>query len=228
MDAQMVAQAQLSQLYVASLDGSIPGRPLTGGVCYCCKTSVAFSADDTLTIAWRHVYEGNIRDIAFVRSTDGGRTFSQPTRISEDRWSVAGCPDDGPAVAAEREHVHVVWPTVVTENGQVQKAIFYARAGGDGSFGMRQRIPAAPSASHPQLAVGQDGSLAVMWDESVGGARRVMLARGTMSERGEATFTAESEGPGVYPVAAFVDGALLRVWSDATVGEAVIRVARSS
>jgi hypothetical protein len=51
-----VAMAERSKLYVASLDGAVAPRALTGGVCYCCKTALATAADDSLFLAWRHVY----------------------------------------------------------------------------------------------------------------------------------------------------------------------------
>ena len=39
------ARAQLSKLFVARMDGSGSARALTGGVCYCCKTTVAAGRD---------------------------------------------------------------------------------------------------------------------------------------------------------------------------------------
>ena len=77
-----VAMAQRSQLYVASLDGAVAPRAITGGVCYCCKTALATGSDGSLFAAWRHVYPGNIRDIAFAVSRDGGRSFAAPLRAS--------------------------------------------------------------------------------------------------------------------------------------------------
>ena len=113
-----VAMAQLSQLYVAALDGTVPPQGITGGVCYCCKTAVAAGASNTLYLAWRHVYEGNMRDIAFTVSRDGGKTFAPPVRVSEERVEINGCPDDGPAMAVDSTGaVHIVWPSVVTERG---------------------------------------------------------------------------------------------------------------
>ena len=60
-------------------------RPITGGVCYCCKTALAVGRPGSVFAAWRHVYPGNLRDIAFSMSRDGGRTYSDrfgSTRIS--------------------------------------------------------------------------------------------------------------------------------------------------
>src|SRR3954469_21319995 len=91
-----VARAQLSKLFFAKpgLDGS--AHEIAGGVCYCCKTSLAADASGGIYAAWRHVYDGNVRDIAFSKSADGGRTFSTPVRVSDDHWVLDGCPENGP------------------------------------------------------------------------------------------------------------------------------------
>ena len=70
------ARAQSSKLFFARLGDATSARSITGGVCYCCKTTMAVDADGTVYAAWRHVFEGNIRDIAFTMSADGGRTFA--------------------------------------------------------------------------------------------------------------------------------------------------------
>lgn len=71
-----VAAAQLSGLYYAAR-GSSGGaeRALASGVCYCCKTALAAGPGGALYAAWRHVYPGGFRDMAFALSRDGGRTF---------------------------------------------------------------------------------------------------------------------------------------------------------
>src|SRR5262249_7114125 len=112
-----VAMAQKSKLYIASLDGAFAPRAVTRGVCYCCKTAIVAGADGAIFAAWRHVYPGNVRDIAFTLSRDGGKSFAAPIRVSEDKWVLEGCPDDGPAIAVDAAgRVHIVWPTLITED----------------------------------------------------------------------------------------------------------------
>jgi hypothetical protein len=228
VDAASVAMAQLSDLYFsARIGGAVPPRPLTGGVCYCCKTTMGFGADGAISIAWRHVYDGNMRDIAFLRSPDGGRTFMDSVRVSEDRWSVAGCPDDGPVLAIDdRDRVHVVWPTVVTEDGKTRKVLFHAMSSDGARFTPRVRIPTEGQANHPQLAAFGDG-LAVIWDEALGGARRIASARGLVDAAGRTTFARDvpaGEVEGVYPAVAFTaDGGLVRAWTSGAPQSSVIR-----
>jgi len=148
-----VMTAQKSKLYIESLDGDVAPHAITGGVCYCCKTALASGGNRELYVAWRHVYPGNLRDIAFARSVDGGRTFSPPARVSEDGWILEGCPDDGPAIAVTaRERVHIVWPTLISDGeGRESIGLFYAvTEGAPVAFSPRMQLPTEGLAHHPQ------------------------------------------------------------------------------
>ena len=79
----------------------VPPRAIASGVCYCCKTAIAFGRSGEIYLAWRHVYPGNFRDMAFTATLDGGRTFLAPVRVSEDHWMIEGCPDDGPSMQVD-------------------------------------------------------------------------------------------------------------------------------
>lgn len=228
--ADGVAMAQLSQLYVGRIDGTEVPQAITGGVCYCCKTAIGASGQD-LYLAWRHVYDGNMRDIAFTASRDGGRTFSAPVRVSEDQWQINGCPDDGPSMAVDGQgRVHLVWPTVVSEGGQPVKALFHTVSRDGRTFEPRDRIPTEGQANHPQLTVRANGSLVVVWDESGSGSRRLAAATGTLDGAGRPTFTRVDLGPsriGTYPVVVPTEAGALMAWTAAPEagGQSVIRLA---
>jgi hypothetical protein len=224
-----VAMAQRSKLYLASLDGSIAPRAITGGVCYCCKTAIATAADGSIFTAWRHVYPGNIRDIAFAASRDGGKSFVAPIRVSEDKWVLEGCPDDGPAMAVDgRNRIHIVWPTLITEGGADPTiALFYANSPDGKRFSPRQRIPTEGMPHHPQIAVGANGSLTIAWDEGANGKRRAAISRTMVDAAGRSALVRSdlSEGA-VYPVVtATADGPVV-AWTAAAGPGSVIRVAR--
>jgi hypothetical protein len=87
-----VAMARKSKLSLAALDGSTAPQAVTGGVCYCCKTALAIGTDGSVHAAWRHVYPGNIRDIAFTISRDGGRSFAPPFASAKTSGSSKGVP----------------------------------------------------------------------------------------------------------------------------------------
>jgi hypothetical protein len=79
------------------------------GACPCCRPVAAITAQNTVHVAWRHVYAGDIRDIALATSRDGGASFSPPTRVAVDGWHVVGCPHTGPALAVVGDILHVAW-----------------------------------------------------------------------------------------------------------------------
>ena len=152
-----VAMAQKSGLYYAAIAGTAGTKPvereLFKGVCYCCKTAMATGPKGEIFAAWRHVFAGNFRDMGFTVSRDGGKSFSPLVRVSEDGWSINGCPDDGPAMAVDAAGtVHLVWPTVI---GGAEGAILYATSRDGRSFSKPVRVPTlgSPKPSHPQVIV---------------------------------------------------------------------------
>jgi hypothetical protein len=221
------AMAQLSKLYIAPIgEGALP-RAITGGVCYCCKTAIAAGADGSIFAAWRHVYAGNIRDIAFTASRDGGKSFQQPVRVSEDKWVLDGCPDDGPAMAVDASgRIHVVWPTLVADaGGEPTIGIFYATSRDGRTFTPRERVPVEGAAHHPQIAIAHDGTVALAWDEATPSGRRVAFARARDSASGVATFERfGAKASGVYPVLTPTSRGLVAAWTERTDSTSVIRL----
>jgi hypothetical protein len=210
-----VAMAQKSGLYYAA-DG-IAERELFKGVCYCCKTAMAIGPKGELYAAWRHVFAGNMRDMGFTMSRDGGRTFSPMLRVNEDGWSIRGCPDDGPAMAVDAKGtVHLVWPTVQNEQG----VLLYATSTTGAAFSAPARIPTlgGPKPSHPQVAVDRAGRVFVAWDESREGVRRAAIA-GAAGGRTELLGDATT-----YPVMAPLDSGVVAAWTSGPPDRSVITV----
>jgi hypothetical protein len=224
------AMAQRSDLYYAALDSSAPPVALTAGVCYCCKTAIAADADGNIHLAWRHVYPGNLRDIAFL-TVRGGAPLDAPRRVSEDRWMLQGCPDDGPAMAMETGgRKHVVWPTVVTDQGGPQKVLFHASSIDGQTFTSRARVPVEGQANHPQIAVARDGTLLLAWDEVHAGSRRIAIARADAAENpSPAVFRRDrsaGDRTGVYPALALTPTTSIVAWTSGAPAESTIEVLR--
>jgi len=223
-----VATAQLSKLYSATLDDNSSSHPITGGVCYCCKTAIAVGAQNDIYLAWRHVYPQNVRDMAFTESHDGGRTFSAPIRISEDKWQIEGCPEDGPALAVDaRRQIHVVWPTLVNDgpNAQPTIGIFYASNNGHG-FVQRQRVSTEGVPHHPQIAVARE-SIYLAWDELGNGRRQVVVAHRPLSAAADAKWSREvvsGDVPGTYPSIVPTGAGIVVAWTS-NAPNSVIRLA---
>jgi len=223
-------KAQASKLYFADADGTA-ARPLASGVCYCCKTGIAAGPDGSLYAVWRHVYPGNIRDIAFTFSRDGGKTFSAPTRVSEDKWAIDGCPENGPAIAVRGQEAHVIWPTLVSapQGADSAPALFYTVTRDGRTFAPRQKIPTEGVPRHPQVAIEANGALVAAWDEAANGARHVVVARTGNGAAGRPQFarqTLQDEATAQYPSVASTDRGAVVAWTSGAAARSVIRVAR--
>ncbi len=209
-------------------DGSRDETRIATDVCFCCKTSVAAGPGGAVYVAFRNIYKPNLRDVTLARSTDGGRTFGAPVRVSEDRWAIDGCPDDGPAVAVDaRGVVHVVWPTLVSESEG--KGVFYSYSTDGGrTFAPRLRLDGgADGAAHPQMASAGD-QLMVAWDQARGDGTRAIVVRAIGASSGPPRLGAPSTfgTDATYPsVAATADGAVV-TWTERAADGSDIRVQR--
>jgi hypothetical protein len=199
--------------------------PVASNVCFCCKTAVATHGGDVY-VAWRHLFPGGVRDIAIARSTDGGRTFLDPVRVSEDNWKIDACPDDGPSLAIDAQGtLQVAWPTLVTGPDGPRMAIFQAASRDGGvTFSPRVRVDAATGGpAHPRIAAaGSGGPAAIVWDELAQGARSVMVrTAGAPSGRAVSRGRIAS-----YPAITAAGDGFLVAWTDQSDGPSIIRALR--
>jgi hypothetical protein len=196
-------------------DGRITESLIATGVCFCCKTAVAVDTRGTVYAAWRHIFPGSMRDIAFARSTDAGRSFDPLVRVSEDKWELNGCPEDGPTLAVDAAGViHIAWATVVNE-GEPQKALFYATSRDGKTFSARARLPVAPSVTpgHPHLTLTSDGGAAIVWDELLGGVRRVASTRVSRAGVLQPARILSGDESASNPVVASADRNVVAAWT---------------
>jgi len=76
--------------------------------CDCCQTAIAATARGPLLV-YRDRGDKEIRDIAAVRYD--GKAWGKPVPVHADGWKMAGCPVNGPAVAAGGDVALVAWYT---------------------------------------------------------------------------------------------------------------------
>jgi hypothetical protein len=202
------------------------------GVCFCCKTAILGPAATTAqggargtVLAWRHIFPNSERDIAMsVVDASAGRQ-GRTVRVSDDRWRIQACPDDGPALAASGTGaIHVVWPTLA-EPGPAgtgpEKAIYHARSSDGRTFTPRRRLDRPGSgAAHPVVAALVTGPAVALWDELADGARRVVAL--SIREPAEPLVL----GPGTYPAVAPLDDGFVAAWTVGSGAAAVVRVER--
>jgi hypothetical protein len=227
-----VAMAMRSGLYYGREgEGPASERELVKGVCYCCKVAMATTPSGGIYAAWRHVYAGNIRDIAFLASTDDGQHFGAPVRVSIDDWHLAGCPDDGPAMSVDgRGTAHVVWPTVLG-GATPEGALFYASSADGKAFTPRIRIPTlgSPKPMHPQVLSASADRVLVAWDEVVDGVRQAAVRSLRFDDAAQPIFGAarrlgSPETPTSYPILVATSHGTVAVYVEGKPGASQIRV----
>jgi len=193
-------------------------------VCFCCKTAIV-SRGNNVFVGWRHLFDGGVRDIAVAHSTDGGRTFEPPIRVSPDNWKINACPDDGPALAiASDGSLHVAWPTLVNDPDKPRLGIFHAvSADGGATFSSRERVDGTRGTdpAHPRLVIDADGQPVFAWDELTAGGRQVAIRRGN-----EPVEVISGGHAASYPAIADGGENLVVAWTDQTHERAAIMIAR--
>ncbi len=155
-----------TELWVAV--SSDEGRTFSAGsvaaenTCQCCRTSLAVAANGTVYLAWRHLFDGTERDMAIIRSTDGGETFSAPERIHADSWAVEACPHSGPSLAFDAAgRLHAAWYT-----GEASRAgLYYAWSDDGRTFSDPQPLVTGVGVSQVKLSGNGQPSVLIAWED---------------------------------------------------------------
>lgn len=157
------------------------------GTCVCCRTAVTSGPDGMVYVAWRKIYDGNVRETVVARSTDHGETFEAPVIVGQDHWVFPACPHRPASMGVDREgRLYVVW---YTEGTDEIPAVYMAFSDDRGrTFSTKRKLNRAANTfpDHPQIAVDPQGRLVVVWEEQAPVKRDVVMSVST--DRGE-TFT---------------------------------------
>lgn len=120
------------QLRARTLDagGALgPEQLLDDLVCDCCPTDAVALADGSSVVVYRNRTEDEVRDIWTVRRAPDG-SWSEPRPVYQDLWRIAGCPVNGPAVAAEGMTVASAWYTEGAAGGAPRVLVAFSTDGG--------------------------------------------------------------------------------------------------
>jgi hypothetical protein len=171
-------------IYVVWLDGRDPGQPqgtfslylarsndkgqtfgknvrIASGVCPCCRPAISVSDDGKIYVAWRKVFDGDIRDIVVARSDDGGETFSTPVKAADDRWLLHACPDSGPALKIANGRVYMAW---FSEGNGHSGIRFVTSSDAAQHFSSRQIVSSGVTdPNHPALDVDSNGNALIVF-----------------------------------------------------------------
>ena len=163
-------------------------RKVDEGTCVCCRTAVTSGPDGTVYVAWRKIFEGNVRETVVARSVDHGETFEAPVIVGHDQWVFPACPHRPASMGVDRQgRLYVVW---YTEGTDEIPAVYIAHSDDRGkSFSEKRKLNLSKNTfpDHPQIAVDPEGRIAVVWEEQAPVKRDVVMSVST--DRG-VTFTA--------------------------------------
>jgi len=162
LDNRKTTKQDGSALYFATTSGKNGfrnGRLLSQPCCQCCRTDLFIDSKKGIHVLFRGIIHDSIRDMVHIVSNDGGKTFSEPSRISDDNWVINACPHTGPAMTENADGIHFAWFT-----GGGVRGCYYTKSTDNGhSFVAKDSI--SRKGSHPQLAPLSNGDVLVAWDE---------------------------------------------------------------
>jgi hypothetical protein len=196
--------------------------PIDLRVCECCNTSAALT-DRGPIVVYRDRGLDEVRDIAIIRRDRGA--WTRPAPVHADGWKIAGCPVNGPAVAARGPKVCVAWYTGADETERVLAAF----SGDSGAaFGVPFTIDDSQPLGRTDVVMLEDGSAVVGWLDSNEASGVIRLRRvqsdGTMGEPVDVGRTGMDRDAG-FPRLARAGESIIVAWTDSTVEPSRLRAA---
>jgi hypothetical protein len=182
--------------------------------CVCCRVSLASAAPDVVTVLWRKVFPGDVRDMVLARSRDGGRTMGPATRVHADNWRITACPHRGGSVAIDaRGRLHALWYTEGTRN---EPDVLYAISPDGQRFGTPRRVHVSSTSipDHARLAVTGDGRGIIVWEDSTAVRRRVLLRETTANGLGPVRVLSQAVKAYAPDVTIGPDGGAVVAWHE--------------
>ena len=155
-------------------------------ICDCCQTDVAIT--DTGPVAvYRDRTADEIRDIYVARHVEGRWQPGVP--LNDDNWQIAGCPVNGPAIAARASNVAAAWFSAPDGAAAVQLR-FSDDSGA--TFADPILLAADGALGHVDTVMLEDGSAVVSWLQADAGGRGNLVLR---------RVSADAEPGAVMPIA---------------------------
>ncbi len=164
LDARKSSSHKGSALYFATTEGKNgfgEGHLIQEPCCECCRTNLSVDRSGNIHVVYRAIIQDSIRDMVYVVSHNGGKTFSAPLRISADDWVINSCPHSGPSMTLTNSNVQVAWFT-----GGRQSGILYARLP-EKQPEFISKDTVSHRGRHPQITTLGNGNILISWEEPV-------------------------------------------------------------
>ena len=197
-------------------------QEIDGLICDCCQTDVAITAAGPVAV-YRDRTAGEIRDIYVTRHVDGRWRPGVP--LHADNWQIAGCPVNGPAIAARGPQVAAAWFSVPGRAPAVQLRF---SADGGASFGPALPLATDGALGHVDTVLLADGSAVVSWLQAdASGLGNLVLRRVTAQGGMGPVVPVASNAPArSVPQMGLAGDDLVLVWTEAREGAKRIASAR--
>jgi hypothetical protein len=150
---------------------------LDGQVCECCQTDALWTAGE-IVVVYRDKTDDNVRDISIVR-TKGGQ-WTNPKTVYPDNWKIAGCPVNGPALAAVGDTLAVAWFSA--PEGVAQVKVAFSFDGGE-TFEEPVRVDDGNPLGRVDLVMLSGNEAIVSWLESGDEGARIQIAQVTPGDK---------------------------------------------
>jgi hypothetical protein len=180
-------------------------------ICDCCQTDVAMPSAGAVAV-YRDRTVDEIRDIYVTRQVDGRWQPGVP--LSVDNWRIAGCPVNGPSIAAEESHVVAAWFSVPERGPLVQLRFSDDSAA---SFGPAFTLATEGSLGHVEVVLLADGSAVASWLQAGAGGRGTLVLRRVMpgGRMGSVVSVASDAPARSVPQMGIAGDDLVLVWTEA-------------
>ncbi len=198
---------------------------LDNRTCDCCQTTMAILSDGTTLVGYRDRSDDEVRDTYIVRNQDGA--WSAPIRVSNDKWKIAGCPVNGPALASSDSLVVISWFTM----GSDEKPKVYCAFSHDSglTFGEPMRLDGGNPLGRVDAVMYDSQTALVSWLEQIGESAEIIVRAvqpdNSLSKPKTVTESTTSRASGFARMAPTKDGVLIAWTNDtdtSTIGAALV------
>jgi len=222
LDGRNMESGMTLRSAVVSKDSRITDSQLADDlVCDCCQTDVAMGPNGPIAV-YRNRTPDEIRDIYVIRMIGG--KWEQGRPVANDGWNIAGCPVNGPAIAAQGSNVAVAWFTAANNKTKVRFAL---STDGAEKFGDAIDIAIDRPLGRVGLLLLDDGTALVSWLSQGEGSEGLIQARAIFADGalGEVTTVAKTSSgrmSGFPQIAEYADS-IVFAWTQTGTDESRVR-----
>jgi hypothetical protein len=207
LDNRKKIKGEGSALYFAETNGNSGfenERLVSEPCCPCCRTDLFVDSKNNIHVLYRGIINDSIRDMEHAISSDNGKTFSTPERISDDNWAINGCPHTGPAMTENKDGIQFTWFT-----GGNNAGVYYCYSGNEGkTYSEREKVSGIAS-RHSQIT-SVNNHIAIVWNENFANGKTASSRIGMeiRNEKGNdpmKKFITSETGDASFPVIKAID-----------------------